>query len=116
MQGSQCSIVRGIISSVSQRIGILRLVKRLFVDTSVLLRCYFPFVIQILECCSLVWGSAAECHLESQVYSVVRLCLDKSFLSLCHLRRVAGLSMLYNVNENSNHCLFSEHLSASIRV
>ena len=32
--------VRGIVSSVSQRIGILRLVKRVFVDTSVLLRCY----------------------------------------------------------------------------
>ena len=32
--------VRGIVSRVSERIGILRLVKRIFVDTSVLLRCY----------------------------------------------------------------------------
>ena len=30
--------VRGIVSRVSQRIGILRFVKRVFVDTSVLLR------------------------------------------------------------------------------
>ena len=30
--------VRGIVSRVSQRIGILRLVKHIFVDTSVLLR------------------------------------------------------------------------------
>ena len=41
--------VRGIVSGVSQRIGILRLVKRIFVDTSVLLRCYFVFVLSFLE-------------------------------------------------------------------
>ena len=36
--------VRGIVCRVSQRFGILRLVKRVFADTSVLLRCYFAFV------------------------------------------------------------------------
>ena len=58
-----------------------------------------------------MWGSAAECHLkllERQVYSVARFCPDQSFLSLCHRRNVAGLSMFYKVNSNSNHCLFSE--------
>ena len=83
-----------------------------------LLRCYFTFVLAILEYYSLVWGSAAECHhqlLERQVCSMVRLCPDQCFL-LCHRRRVAGLSMLYKVNSNSNHCLFSELLSASTRV
>ena len=75
--------VRGIVSRVSQRIGILRLVKRIFVYTSALLRCYFAFVHLILEYYSPVWGSAAECHLqllERQVYSVSRLCPDQSFL------------------------------------
>ena len=43
--------VRRIVSRVSQRIGILRLVKRVFVDTSVLLRCYYAFVLLILEYC-----------------------------------------------------------------
>ena len=68
--------VHGIVSGVSQRIGIFRLVKRIFVDTSVLLRCYFAFVIPILEKCSPVWGPAAECELqllERQVYSEARL-------------------------------------------
>ena len=63
--------------------------------------------------------SAAECHLqlrERQVYPVARLCPDQSFLSLSHRRRVTGLSMLYKVNLNSNHCLFSELPSASTRV
>ena len=66
-----------------------------------------------------MWGSEAECHLqllERQVYSVARLCPDQSFLSLYHRRCVAGLSMLYKVNSNSNHCLFSELLSGSTRV
>ena len=35
--------VRGIVSRVCQRIGIFRLVKHIFMDTSVLLRCYFDF-------------------------------------------------------------------------
>ena len=41
--------VRGIVSRISQRIDIFRLVKHIFVDTSVLLRCNFAFVLPILE-------------------------------------------------------------------
>ena len=41
--------VRGTVSRVSQRIGILMLVKRLFVDTYVLRRCYFAFVSRSLS-------------------------------------------------------------------
>ena len=111
--------VCGIVSHVSQRIGILRLVKHIFVDTSVLLCCYFAFVLPILEYGSPVWGSSAECLLqlyECQVYLVARFCSDWSFLSLCHRSHVAGLTMLYKVNSNSNHCLFIELPSASTRV
>ena len=63
---------RGIVSCVSRRFDMLRLIKLIFVDTSMLFRCYFAFVLPILEYCSPVWGSAAECHLqlfERQVYS-----------------------------------------------
>ena len=109
--------MRGIVTRVSQRIGILTLVKRIFVDASVLLRCYFAFVLPILEYCSPVWGSAAECHLqllERHVNSVDRRCPDQSFLSLCHRCRASRLTMLNKVNSNSNHCLYSELPSASI--
>ena len=81
----------GIVSLFSQRIGILILVKRVFMDTSVLLRCYYAFLLRGLEYCSPVWESAAECPcqlLKSQVYSVARLCSDQRFLSLCHRRNV----------------------------
>ena len=44
--------VRGIVSLVSQRDGILRLVKYVFVDSSELLRYYYVFVPPILEYCS----------------------------------------------------------------
>ena len=107
------------------RVFILRLVNRIFVDTSELLSCYFVFVLQILEYCSPVWGSAAECHLqllERQVYSVYRICPNQIFLSFRRRCREAELSMLYKVNSNSNHGLFSElhlfllELPASIGV
>ena len=41
--------VPGTISHVAQRIGILRLVKRIFGDTCVLLCCYYAFVLPIQE-------------------------------------------------------------------
>ena len=68
-----------------------------------------------------MWGPAAECHLqppERLVYLVARLCSVQSFLSLIHRRRVAGLSMLHQVNSKSysNQCLFSEFPPAAPRV
>ena len=66
------------------------------VGTSLLLRCHYAFVIPILEYCFPVWWSAAECHLqllELQVYSVARLCPDKTFLSLYHRRHVAACTV-----------------------
>ena len=72
---------------LTELVCILRLVKRVFVDSSVLLRCYYAFILPILEYCSPVWGSAAEYHLqllERQVCSVARLCSDHSFSFLVH--------------------------------
>ena len=48
--------VSGIVSCVSQRIGMLRLVKRIFVCTSMLLLCHFSFNLAILEYCSPLLG------------------------------------------------------------
>ena len=101
--------VHGIVSVVSQRIGILRLMKHIFENTSVLFRSNFAFFLPILEYCSPVWGQllnvifsflSARCIQFSGVVSI-------SFLSLCHRCRVAALSILYKVNSNSDHCLFS---------
>ena len=109
--------VRSIVS-VFQKL-VFRLVKPVIVAISVLLRCCYAFVLPVLEYCSPVWESAAECHLqhvERQVYSVARHCIDQTFLLLCHRRHVAALCMLYKVNSNSNHCLFNELLPAYVKV
>ena len=52
-----------VVSNCCFRIFALRLVKPVFVDTSVSLRCYCEFVFQILQYCSPICGSAADCHL-----------------------------------------------------
>ena len=73
----------------------------------------------LLCICSPVRGSAAECHLqllEHLVCSVARLSPDQRFLSLCNRRHVAALCMLYTLNSNSNHCVFSERQSTYVRV
>ena len=93
--------------------------KGLFVDTPVLHPCCCAFVLPILENFSPVWESAAECYLhilERQVYLLARLFPDQTLFLLCHRRHVAALCMLNKVNSNSNHLLFSEFSSTSVRV
>ena len=103
--------VRGIDSRVSKRIVILRLVKHIFVDTFVLFRCYFAFVLPILEYCSPVLGSAAECHLqliEPQVYSVCscHCVIDVLWLGLVCCTRL--IRTLMTVCSASFHLLLRE--------
>ena len=106
--------VLGIVPRVFQRIGILRLVKRNFVEPL----CYFVAIL----------------HLFSQFLSIVLWCVclllnvTFSFLSARCIRwpgyfsitvswrRVDEFSMFCKVNSNSNNCLFSELPSASTRV
>ena len=78
-----------------------------------LLRCYSKSLSIVLRCRGQLLN-VIFLLLEHQVYSVARLYPGQSFLSLCHRRRVAGLSMLYKVNGTLNHCLCRE--SASYRV
>ena len=97
------SHVRGVVSRVSQRIGILRMVNGVYADTSVLRRCYYAFILSILEYCSPVWGSAASSHLrllDRQIHAVSRLCPDQILKPLNHRRCVAGMCMLYKIHSH----------------
>ena len=63
-----------------------------------LFRCNYAFFLPILEYCSSVYGSGAECHLqllEQKVYSAAMLCPDQSFLSLCLRRNVEDTKKTY---------------------
>ena len=113
------SHVLGVVSQVSQRIGILRILNGVYADTSVLLRCCYAFILPILEYCSPVWGSAASSHLrllDRQIHAVSRLCPDQIPKPLNHRRCFAGMCMLYKIHSNPKHCLYSALPPACQRV
>ena len=111
--------MRGIVSRVSQRIGILRLVKRVIVDTSVLLvATYYAFVLPILEYCSPVWGllpnaifiSSSERCIQWPGFALIRLScrcvIDVMLLKcVCCTRLLRTRITVYSV---SFHLLLTE--------
>ena len=54
---------RSVSSAASQRLGILRKSWQVFHDRLLIWRCFWGFVLQVLEYCSAVWCSAADTHL-----------------------------------------------------
>ena len=102
---------------VSQRIGSLRLMKRVFVDASMLLLCYYAFVLKILEYWSPVWGlllnvifsfSSARC-IRGPGFALIRVscrCVIDVMLLHCVLcrRLIRTLIIVYSV---SFHLLLS---------
>ena len=56
--------LRSVSSAAFQRLGFLRKSWRMFHDRSLLGRCFWGFVLPVLEQCSAVWCSAADTHLK----------------------------------------------------
>ena len=56
--------LRSVSGAASQRVGILRKSWRVFLDRSLLGRCFLGFVLPVFEYCSAVWCSAADTHLK----------------------------------------------------
>ena len=59
--------LRSVSSAASQRLVILRKSWQVFHDRSLLGRCFWDFVVPILEYCSSVWCLAANTHLKGIV-------------------------------------------------
>ena len=99
--------LRSVSRAASQRLGILRKSWRVFHDRSLLGRCFWGFVLPVLEYCSAVWGSAADTHLKL----LDRAVSDAWFLAGCLVecdisrRSVAVLCMLYKIRCNPVHPL-----------
>ena len=55
--------VRAIAASASMRVGILRKTMSVFRDVTVVAKCFWAFILPVLEYCSPVWMSAATSHL-----------------------------------------------------
>ena len=56
--------LRSVSRAASQRLGILRKSSRVFHDKLLIWRCFWGFVLPVLEYCSAVWCSAADTHLK----------------------------------------------------
>ena len=95
--------------AASQRLGILRKSWLVFHDRLLLGRCFWGFVLPVLEYCFTSWCSAADTHLRL----LDRVVSGASFLTggvfvcdLVHRRSVAVLCMLYKIRCNSMHPLY----------
>ena len=66
--------LRSVSRAASQRLGILRKSCRVFHNRLLIGRCFWGFVLPVLECCSAVWCSAADTHLKL---------LDRVFSGAC---------------------------------
>ena len=95
--------------AASRRLGILRS-WWVFHVRSLLWRCFWDFVLPVLECCSAVWCSAADTHLK-QLVCVVS---GASFLTegvfecdIAHQQSLAVLCLLYKIRCNQMHTLYS---------
>ena len=60
---------RSVSRAAAQRLGILRKSWRVFQDILLIGRCFWGFVLPVLEYCSAVWCSAADTHLLERVVS-----------------------------------------------
>ena len=54
--------VRAIAATASMRVGILRKTISVFQDAAIVAKCFWAFILPVLEYCSPVWMSAATLH------------------------------------------------------
>ena len=104
--------VRAIAASASMRVGILRKTMSFFRDVAVVAKCFWAFILPVLEYCSPVWMSAATSHLsllDRVVSQVGRLSCGSVTCDLWHRRKVASLSVFFKIDCLVDHpvrCLF----------
>ena len=98
--------LRDVASRASQKLGILRQAWRLYQDVSVVSKCFWSYILPILEYCSPVWSSAADTHLrllDRIVRTVSALSNGQVQCDLDHRRSVAELCVFYKLFFNRNH-------------
>ena len=94
--------------AASQRLGILSKSWRVFHDKLLIGRCFWGFVLSVLEYYSAVWCSAANTHLKLLDCVVSGACFLVGGVLKCdlsHRRSVAVLCMLYKIGFNPKHPL-----------
>ena len=94
--------VRAISASASMRVGILRKAMSVFRDVTVVVKCFWAFILPVLEYCSPVWMSAATSHL-LLLDCVSRLSGGSVSCDLWHRRKVASLSVFFKIDSLVDH-------------
>ena len=98
--------VRAIAASASMRVGILRKTMSVFRDVTVVAKCFWAFILPVLEYCSPFWMSAATSHLslhDRVVSQVGRLNGGSVSCDLWHRRKVASLSVFFKIDSLVDH-------------
>ena len=95
--------LRSVSRAASQRLCILRKSWRVFHDRLLIGRCFWGFVLPVLEYCSAVWCLAADTH--RVVSGACFLAGGVLNCNLSHHRSVAMLQMLYKIRCNPMHPL-----------
>ena len=98
--------VRAIAASASMRVGILRKTMSVFRDVTVVAKCFWAFILPVLEYCSPFWMSAAASHLsllDRVVSQVGRLSGGSVSCDLWHRRKVASLSVFFKIDSLVDH-------------
>ena len=98
--------VRTIAAFTSRRVGILRKTMSVFRNVAVAAKCFWAFVLPLLEYCSPVWMSAATSHLsllDRVVSQVGRLSGGSVSCDLWHRSKVASLCVFFKIDSLVDH-------------
>ena len=98
--------VRAIAASASRRVGILRKTMSVFRDVAVVAKCFWAFILPVLEYRSPVWMSAATSHLsllDCVFGQVNRLSGGSVSCVLWHRRKVVSLCVLFKIDSLVDH-------------
>ena len=100
--------VQSVASSAARKLGLMRKAGKVFGDRSLIVRCFWAYLLPVLEYCSPVWNCAADCHLrplDRVVRGAVELSGGLLKCDLQHRRSVASLCMFYKIATNPSHPL-----------
>ena len=100
--------IRSMVSRASQKVKLMRRAWRVFGSVDILRRCFSCFVLPLLEHCSPMWLSAADCQLRLLDGIVKRATFMLEGVVPCNLSRrcgVAEICILFKIYSRVDHPL-----------
>ena len=98
--------VRAIAATASMKVGILRKTMSVFRDVAIVAKCFWAFILPVLEYCSPVWMSPATSHLsllDRVVRQISRLSGGSVSCDPWHRRKMASLSVFFKIDSLVDH-------------